>query len=115
MKIWTKDFSFISATMFFASMTFYLLMTMIPIYSMESFNASQGQAGLAARIYIIGALVSRPLTGRYMEVIGRRKLLLGSLILFFLATLLYFFVCDLNMMLVVASFSGLPPRQSPRP
>ncbi len=59
--------------MFFASMTYYLLMTMIPIYSMESFNASQGQAGLAAGIFIIGALVSRPLTGRYMEVIIQHK------------------------------------------
>lgn len=106
-KIWTKDFSFISATMFFVSMTFYLLMTMIPIYSMESFNASQGQAGLAAGIFIIGALVSRPLTGRYMEVIGRRRILLGSLILFFLATLLYFFVYDLNMLLVVRFVHGV--------
>lgn len=106
-KIWTKDFSYISGTMFFVSMTYYLLMTMIPIYSMESFGVSQGQAGLVAGIFIIGALVSRPLTGRYMEVIGRRMILLGSCVLFFLVTLLYFFVCDLNMLLVVRFTHGV--------
>ena len=105
-KIWTKDFVILSAAMFFTALTYYLLMTTIPIYSIEKFDASQGQAGLASGIYIISALLSRPLAGKYMEVIGRRKMLLGSLVLFFLAMLLYFFVTSLDFLLAVRFIHG---------
>lgn len=105
-KLWTKDFIIISATTFFVALTFYLLMTTMTMYAIERFNASQSQAGLASGIFVIGALLSRLLAGKYMEIIGRKKMLGGSLGLFLIATLLYFLVDNLSLLLVVRFIHG---------
>lgn len=105
-KLWTKDFIIISATTFFVALTFYLLMTTMTMYAIQQFNASQSQAGLASGIFVIGALLSRLLAGKYMEIIGRKKILGGSLVLFLIATLLYFLVNNLDILLVVRFIHG---------
>ena len=106
-KLWTKDFVLISLTNFFIALPFYLLMTTVAVYVIERFNATQSLAGLAAGIFVIGALISRLLAGKYMEIIGRKKLLFTSLVLFLLSTLLYFPVDSLNLLLVVRFIHGI--------
>ena len=106
-ELWTKDFIIILAANFFVSLTFLLLMTNIAVYAIENFNASQSKAGLASGIFIIGALVFRLFAGKYIEKIGRKKLLFGGLFLFLLATLLYFVVVEnLNLLLLVRFIHG---------
>lgn len=105
-KLWTKDFILIFATMLFVSLVFYLLMTAMTTYAIEKFNASQSQAGLASGIFVIGGLIARLLAGKYMEVIGRKKLLYGSLFLFLIVTLLYFSANNLGLLLLVRFIHG---------
>lgn len=105
-KLWTKDFTLIFATMLFVSLVFYLLMTAMTTYAIEQFNASQSQAGLASGIFVIGGLIARLLAGKYMEVIGRKKLLYGSLFLFLIATLLYFPANNLGLLMLVRFIHG---------
>lgn len=105
-KLWTKDFILISLTTFFVALPFYLLMTTVTIYVIEQFDTTQSLAGLAAGMFVIGALVSRLLAGKYMEVIGRKKLLYTSLVLFLLSTLLYFPVDNLILLLAVRFIHG---------
>lgn len=105
-EIMAKDFIIIALSNFFVALTFYLLMTSLTIYAVEQFNASQSKAGFAVSIFIIGALFSRFFAGKYIEVIGRKKLLRVSLLLFFIATLLYFPVNELNLLLVVRFIHG---------
>ncbi|HWR39301.1 MAG TPA: MFS transporter [Patescibacteria group bacterium] len=106
LKLWTKDFSLIFATMLFVSLVFYLLMTAMTTYAIEQFNASQSQAGLVSGIFVIGGLIARILAGKYMEVIGRKKLLYGSLFLFIIASLLYFPANNLGLLLLVRFIHG---------
>lgn len=106
-NLWTKDFIILFIINFFVALTFYLLMTTLTVYAVEQFNASQSKAGLASSIFIIGALFSRLLTGKYIEVIGRKKLLYGSLLLFLVAVLCYFPVNKLNLLLVVRLIHGV--------
>ncbi len=105
-KLWTKDFIIISAANFFVGLTFYLLMTNIAVYAIEEFNASQSRAGLASSIFIIGALVFRLFAGKYIEAIGRKRLLFGGLSLFLISTLSYFPVENLNLLLLVRFIHG---------
>jgi MFS family permease len=104
--LWTKDFIVVWLTTFFVALNFYLLMTTIAAYAIEHFNASQRLAGLAAGMFVIGALVSRLLAGKYMEVIGRKKLLYGSLALLLFASLFYFFVGSIISLIVVRFIHG---------
>ncbi len=105
-QLWTKDFIIISAANFFLAITFLLLMTNLAVYAIEEFNASQSKAGLASSIFIIGTVVFRLFTGKYIERIGRKKVLFGGLFLFLLATLLYFVIEDLNLLLLVRFMHG---------
>jgi len=105
-QLWTKDFIILAGANFFVALTFYLLMTNLAVYAVEEFNASPSKAGLASSIFIIGALVFRLFAGRYIEVIGRKKMLFGGLCLFLLAMLLYFAVANLNLLLVVRFIHG---------
>jgi len=106
LKLWTKDFSLIFAIMLFVSLVFYLLMTAMTMYAIEQFNASQSQAGLASGIFVVGGLIARLFAGKYMEVIGCKKLLCGSLFLFLIATLLYFPANNLGLLLLVRFIHG---------
>lgn len=72
-SLWTKDFIIYSITSFLTALVFFLLIITIPVYAIEEFKASQSFAGLAAGIFIIGALISRLFAGRYIETIGRKK------------------------------------------
>lgn len=82
-------------------------MTTLAVYVVEQFNASQSEAGLATGIFIIASLFARLLTGKYIEIIGRRKLLYSSLVLFLISTLLYFPVNSLNILLAVRIIHGI--------
>lgn len=105
-RLWTKDFIIFATANFFIALTFLLLMTNLAVYAIEEFNASQSKAGLASSIFIIGALVFRIFAGKYIERIGRKKLLFGGLFLFLLATSLYFVVENLNLLLLVRFIHG---------
>ncbi len=106
-KIFTKDFIILFSATFFVALIFYLLMTSFALYAVQQFAASESEAGLAAGIFIIGALFARLLAGKYIEVIGRNKLLYSSLILFLIAILFYFFANSLGLLLIIRFIHGM--------
>ncbi|WP_342603588.1 MFS transporter [Peribacillus sp. FSL E2-0159] len=99
-KLWTKDFLIVSSANFFLFLTFYVLMVTLTIYTMDNFHASQAQAGLASSIFVLGAVLVRPIAGEKIDKIGRRKMLLGSLVLFLIASIGYFLVNGLSLLLI---------------
>ena len=105
-KLWTKDFIIMSVSTFFGGLTFYLLITTLTVYAIEEFNASQSMAGLASSIFVVGALVSRIFAGKYIEIIGRKKMLYSGLFLFLIMMLLYFIVENMNVLLFIRFVHG---------
>lgn len=81
-------------------------MTTLAVYAIEQFSASESMAGLAASIFVIGAVFSRLFTGRFIETIGRKKVLFSGLLLFLVATLLYFTVTNMYLLLLVRFIHG---------
>ncbi|MDQ7861478.1 MFS transporter [Peribacillus frigoritolerans] len=68
---------------------------------MDNFHASQAQAGLASSIFCSwGLCLSGRLQGKKIDKIGRRKMLLGSLVLFLIASIGYFLVNSLSLLLI---------------
>ncbi|WP_151734841.1 MFS transporter ['Paenibacillus yunnanensis' Narsing Rao et al. 2020] len=106
-KLWTRDFIVVIVTTFFTFLSFYLLMTSMTVYTIEQFKASQGQAGLASTTFILGGLISRVLAGRYMDRIGRKKLMYSTLALYLLATLLYYSVNGLAFLYMIRFVHGI--------
>ncbi len=106
-KLWTKDFITISSANFFIFLTFYLLMVTLTVYTIDQFHTSPSLAGLASSIFVLGAVLIRPLAGKTINSIGQKKMLLISLILFLIASILYFQVNSLPMLFLNRLIHGV--------
>ena len=82
-RLWTKDFITVSVINFLVFLIHFLLMVTIASYAVDKFHASTSIAGLVAGIFIIGALIGRLGTGRIIEDIGSKRVLIVSTIIFY--------------------------------
>lgn len=105
-KLWTKDFIIVSTANFFIYFTFYLLMVTITIFASERFHATPSEAGLASGIFVLGTLVARLFAGKYIDRVGRKKMLFSGFVFFLLTTLLYFIVNNLPFLFVNRFLNG---------
>ena len=104
--LWSKNFILFSMITFFISLTYFLTITTIAGYAMKGFHATEGMAGLAASVFVIGVLSLRILIGKYIDIIGRKKLLYLALILAFFCTLLYFPIKHLTIFILIRFLHG---------
>ncbi|HWK23092.1 MAG TPA: MFS transporter [Ureibacillus sp.] len=106
-KIWTKDFIFLLTSNFLVSLSFYLLMTSMAVYAIRQFSASESSAGLAASAFIIGALIARIFAGKFIDVIGRKKMLYIGLGLFLVGSISYLFVTSIGFLMAIRLVHGM--------
>ncbi len=105
-RLLSKDLLIIACAHFFVALNFYLLMVFISTYAMERFQASPSQAGLASSIFVIGGLITRLLTGKWIERIGRARTLITGLASSLVMTLLYFAAHGIGFLWVVRFLHG---------
>ncbi|WP_223591828.1 MFS transporter [Neobacillus bataviensis] len=106
-KLWTKDFIGISLSNFFLFLTFYFLLVTLPNFALQEFHSSASEAGLMTTVFLISAIISRPIAGKWLERAGHQKILLTALILFFGASLFYFFPKTISGMLIIRFLHGI--------
>ncbi len=106
-KLWTKDFIIISLINFFTHLVFYTLIVITAIYVVTEFNASQSMAGLATGIFVLASLVGRVFAGKYLDRIGPKRILVGSLILFVLAMISHLFANTFILFLAIRFIHGI--------
>ncbi|MGI6649006.1 MAG: MFS transporter [Bacillota bacterium] len=105
--LWTKDFVIISLVNFSIALNFYLLMIIISEFAMNKFKALPSEAGLAAGIFIFGALIARLLSGKWIGIIGQQNTLYTGLILGLATTSLYFVANSVMLLLVIRFLHGI--------
>jgi MFS family permease len=105
-KLWTKDFIFIALVNLFLALNFYLSMIVISQFATERFQATPGQAGAAAGMFVIGLLVARFFTGNLLGRVGLAKVLYTGMGLSVLAAALYFAAASLPLLLGIRFFHG---------
>jgi len=106
-KLWTKDFLMNSLAMFIVMLVYYQLMSIMAVYVMDSLQTSASSAGLIAGIFIVAALIARIISGKFIEQIGRKKLLYIGLTVYTLATLLYFVAMNIQVLFIIRVLHGL--------
>jgi len=106
-KLWTKDFIIVSGVNFLLTMVFYLLIVIIGIYAADEYHATASQAGLVTGIFIVGTLFGRLFIGRLIDSIGRKRTLFLGLILYLLATSLYFIQIGITFLLITRLLHGI--------
>jgi MFS family permease len=106
-KLWTKNFISISFSNFFLFMTFYFLLVTLPSFSLEELHSDATGAGLMTTIFLVSAIISRPIAGKWIERSGPNKVLLTALLIFFGASLFYFFPKSMSSFLMVRFLHGI--------
>jgi MFS family permease len=106
-KLWTRDFVTISLINFLVFLSYFLLMVVIASYAVDRFQASAGEAGLVAGIFIIGALVGRLGAGRIIINTGSKAVLIAGTVLFVITSLSYFLAFNLPALVVIRLINGI--------
>lgn len=106
-KLWTRDFVLAWGVSLFLSIIFYVLMTSMAGYAVTRFGVGQSVAGLASSAFVIGSVAGRVFAGKYMDFIGRKRLLLIVLAGFTVCAALYFVAAPAWVLIVLRLVHGV--------
>lgn len=105
--MWSARFVVAMLTNFFTMTTFYILLTTMALYAVDRFNANDALAGLASGAFVLGSLLSRLITGKFLDFIGRQRLLAIVLAGFFVLSLVYLLADSLGLLIGVRFVHGM--------
>ena len=105
-KLWTKDFIMATFTAFFAAVVFYTTVTTFAGYALATYEVNESVAGFVAGVFILGSAFGRLYAGRFVELVGRRKMMLIGGLLFFTIGLGYIATPPLAVFFVIRFFHG---------
>lgn len=105
-SLWTVPFVLDTGINLLVFLIYYLLMVIIAVVAKDELGATAGEAGLAVGIYIIGTVVARIFTGRFVGALGCRKILYGGLLLYLISTVLYFYIPNILVLDTVRFING---------
>jgi predicted MFS family arabinose efflux permease len=106
-SLWSKSFILIMAVNCLMGLTYYIQMTTLASYATQTYQTSASLAGFAASIFILGSTFGRLIAGKYLDIIGRRRLCYGGFALFFLGSLAYFAAPNIGSLLLVRILHGI--------
>ena len=106
-KLWTKDFILALITSFFMAMVFFIAFTTFAGYALFTYEVNESLAGLTASIFVFGAACGRLYSGKNLELIGRRKMLIISGFVFVIAGVAYSFAPNLPTFLIIRIIHGM--------
>ncbi|MBW3110988.1 MFS transporter [Bacillus sp. MCCB 382] len=105
--IWTRPFYMALLNNFFLFLVFYSLLTILPLYVIDELHGTEGQAGLATTVFLLSAILVRPFSGKIIELLGKKKTLITSVLMFGISTFIYFWVNDFYVLMGLRFFHGI--------
>lgn len=106
-KIWTKSFISIFLTQFLVFTVFYTLLTTLPLYVINQLNHSQSDAGLVVTVMLIAAILVRPFSAKILDLLGKKKTLVMSVMLYALTTFIYIWIDQFIPLLAIRFMHGI--------
>jgi len=106
-KIWSKDFIFLITSNFLMFITYYAILSALPIYLVTSLHASKFQVGMVVGVYTIASVLVRPFSGFALDRFGRRTIFLLSLIIYSFLFAGYLVALGITSIIVLRFVQGL--------
>jgi MFS family permease len=104
--IWTRNFT----SLCFANLLFFMSTHMItptlPLY-LQQIGGGSRDVGYVMGAYTIGALVTRPIAGKLLDSMGRKKIVLAALLAAAVISVFYRYATHEGMMLVIRGLHGV--------
>ena len=106
-QIWTKRFISLFLTNISVFFVFYGLVTTLPLYAIGELNLTDQEGGLLLTSFLVSAIIIRPFSGKLLDIFGKKKLLVISMIGYFICTVLYLFIHPFVLLLGLRFMQGL--------
>ena len=99
-KIWNKAFILLILSNLLMCITYYSLISALPVYISQELHANKSIVGIVLASYIVASVIIRPFSGFALDKFGRKTIFLSSLLLYafifcgyaFAATILFLIV-----------------------
>jgi MFS family permease len=106
-KIWTKDFVFLVLSNFLMYITYYAILSALPIYLVSDLHASKMQVGVVVGAYTLASVLVRPFSGFALDKFGRRTIFLSALIVYSLLFAGYLVAVTITSIIFLRFAQGL--------
>ena len=106
-KLWTKDFTLITVANLLMAIAFYFMVPILPVFLTDNFLATESQIGLVLSFYTLAALLIRPFAGYALDVMGRKSIYVGALLVFSSIFFGYVWATSILFVLVLRFMHGL--------
>ena len=81
-KIWNKAFILLILSNLLTCITYYSLISALPVYISEELHANKSIVGIVLASYIVASVLIRPFSGFALDKFGRKTIFLSSLLLY---------------------------------
>jgi MFS family permease len=105
-SIWTRDFLLHCFSYLLIASSFYILLPTLPVFVVKGLGGSKSNVGYIVGIFAISALLVRPFAGMALDKFGRKKVYLGSLIIYTILLLFYPFASNFFLLLSLRFLQG---------
>ncbi|MBE6464084.1 MAG: MFS transporter [Eggerthellaceae bacterium] len=106
-RLWTKEFIFLFFARTVNTMTYYLLATTLVIVVYDVYQAEPWLAGVVIGIYAFGKLAGRLLVTRYIDIVGRKRMMMILSVGALVVVVSYFFPVSIWLFMVMRFLHGV--------
>jgi MFS family permease len=80
--IWNRDFILLTLSNFLLCITYYALISTLPIYLSVDLHANNSAIGIVLAVYTIASVTVRPFSGFALDKFGRKMIFIAALLLY---------------------------------
>ncbi|MED1438596.1 MFS transporter [Aeribacillus composti] len=105
-RLWTKSFLLITTATLFLFTAFYMLYPTLPPF-IKQIGGNESLVGWATGVFMLSAVLVRPLVGGLLDRFGRRPFLLGGVLLFAAVMYGYSWIGGIAVLLALRTVHGV--------
>jgi MFS family permease len=106
-KIWNRNFIFLILSNFLMYVTYYAIVSALPIYLVSDLHASKMQVGVVVGVYTIASVVARPFSGFALDRFGRRTIFILALLVYSMLFAGYLVALTILSLIILRLAQGL--------
>jgi predicted MFS family arabinose efflux permease len=107
-RLWNANYWRVMTANFSMHFAFYVLAPLLPLYLSDTYDATKDTIGLVLSGYTLTALLVRPFSGYVVDTFPRKRVLIVSLLLYFVCFGGYLLASTLLLFAIVRTMHGAP-------
>ncbi len=105
-SIWSKNFILTVFANFSVYISYYFLICILPLYITDVLKGNENSIGYIIGVFAIVSVITRPLCGFMLDNIGRKKIVILSLVFYLVCLVLYNFATSFLLLFILRAIQG---------